>query len=88
MKYKTNKAKQVKLLANLRIRQENQQQSQKRAQNALLANQVRSQQLANQYRLELQRSEAVLHATPAGLQRDAIMMNRGLLQKKYEHITL
>ena len=80
--------KAIKLIGNLRIRHETHEKQQKRAANALLANQIRTQQNANQYQLELQRADGALHSMPAGSRRDALLMNRGMLQKKYDHIKL
>jgi hypothetical protein len=80
--------KAIKLLGNIRIRAENLQKKQKRAQNVLLTNQFRSQQVANQYKLELSRAEGALHGMPDGLQRQAVLMTKGMLQKRYDHIKL
>jgi hypothetical protein len=88
LKMKKQKPKAIKLIGNLRIRHENIEKSQKRAQNVLLANQMRARQVANQYQLEIQRADSALHYAQPGLQRDALLMNRGLLQKKYDHIKL
>jgi hypothetical protein len=82
---KQRKPTKIRLLANMHIRQANREKAHKRAQNALQANQVRQQQLANAHQLEMQRSEALLHTIPQGLQRDAILLNRGMLQKRYEN---
>ena len=80
--------KAIKLIGNIRIRSENLEKKQKRAQNVLLANQMRAAQVANQYKLELSRAEGALHGMPDGLQRQAILMTRGMLQKRYDHIKL
>ena len=78
----------ITLLGNLRIREQNAERSEKRARNVLLANQVRKTQLQNQYKLELERAKNLLQYIPTGLQRDAVLLNRGILQNKYEHLEL
>jgi hypothetical protein len=82
------KPKAIKLIGNLRIRGENIEKGQRRAQNVLLANQTRARQVANQYQLELQRADSALHYAQPGLQRDALLMNKGMLQKKYDNLKL
>jgi hypothetical protein len=85
---KKPKPKAIKLLGNIRIRQESAAKAQKRAANVLFANQVRAQQMANMYQLELQRADNLLQYQPPGLQREAIMLNRGRIQKRFDNIKL
>ena len=82
------KPKALKLAQNLRIRQQNPKKAQKRVENALLANKMRAQQVANIYRSELQILDAALHRYPAGMQKDALLMNRGLLQAKFDALKI
>ncbi len=85
---KPQKKRAIKLLANIRIRQETLEKTRKRQQNAHLQNQVRAAQVATAFQLELQRADALLHGMPPSLQRDAIVMNRGQLMKRYADIKI
>ena len=76
--------KSVKLVGNIRIRKENMDKTKRRVENAVFANKVKAQQMANHYQAELQRLDAAVHRYPANLQRQAILMNRGHLQRQYE----
>jgi hypothetical protein len=86
LKMKPPKPKSIKLLKNIRIRQEALETTRKRVQNAHLQNQVRAAQTGLAFQLELQRADALLHGMPQSLQREAILMNRGQLRKRYEEI--
>ena len=77
--------KSVKLVGNIRIRKENIDKTKRRVENAVFANKVKAQQMANHYQAELKRLDAAVHMYPANLQRQAILMNRGHLQRQYEH---
>ena len=81
---KPQKTKAIKLLKNIKIRQETLDTTRKRVQNAHLQNQVRAAQTGLAFQLELQRADALLHGMPQSLQREAILMNRGQLRKRYE----
>ena len=85
---KKKQPRAVKLIGNLRIRGENREQIQKRTENALWQNKVRAQQVTNQYHLELRRVDAALHHMHPGQQRNAVLMNRGILQKQFDDFKL
>ena len=85
-KHAPHKKRAIKLLGNIRIRQEALETTRKRAQNAHLQNQVRNAQVVSSFQLELRRVDALLHAMPPSLKREAILMNRGQLKKRFDDI--
>jgi hypothetical protein len=82
------KPRSVKLLSNIRIRAENREHVQKRAADALYANQIRQRQSANQFQLELARIDNALQSVPTGLQRDSLLLSRGEMQKKHDGLKI
>jgi hypothetical protein len=82
------KPRAIQLLGNIRIRAENREHVQKRAADALYANQIRQQQTANQFQLELQRIDNALQRIPIGLQRDSLLLSRGDIQKKFDGLKI
>ena len=80
--------KKVKVADHLKIRMENPEKQKRRVENALYRNRLRQAEVANQYKMELQRIESALYKHPENHIRQAILMNRGVIKSKYDSLKI
>ena len=80
--------KKVKVADHLKIRMEDPEKQKKRVENALYRNRLRQAEVANQYKMELQRIDSALHKHPENHIRQAILMNRGVIKSTYDSLKI